>query len=256
MAFRRKRRFRGTWFPPIGSFLQGTSGNDAPVVPTGFSLTSTSAVTGEYPVLIFPVITDAPQLNDTTPSDDISLVTQVGSEYALRRIVGKVHIRRVPLGGVDPDNGVALLVAAGFFVARAQGNEGDKHVPVGAGTITDFFGQSRRDNFSPLDIGTLTLPWIWRRTWVLGNAWDPTAAAVARGDTAFYQSNGAAASALDGAHFDAKTRRRVTQEERLFFTVAFCPFDDQTSIEGEEIQGRLDVRVFGALRRARNHGSL
>jgi hypothetical protein len=256
--FKRKRRFKGTWLPVVGQFENDTGG---PTFPRRDSLTANGVVP---PVSIFPITYDVPQDNDQINPGQAGagMGEIIGNEYALRRIVGKCFCLRQELrvGTQTTDNGRAIVVAAGFFIARAQDQfDGDVDLPVGAGAGGAVNDTQRRDLFGPLEMGTMREPWIWRRTWVLGAGWNPTDAAEAFGSSFLFGSNVHGGSVMDGPHVDARTRRRVKQQERLYFAWSFAPFQDgiqgTPGIEGQIVDLVLDVRLFGALRKARNQGA-
>lgn len=155
------------------------------------------------------------------------------------------------------------LVAAGFFVARANdsGSGGGESTPIGSASL-----QETNDNYSPLYATTVREPWIWRRTWMLGN---PSELGFAQafinnntgvgqtllGTSSFPPTTAHYGSVSDGAHIDAKTARRVTQDERLWFAVSAVRFPIGTvTVENPNLRGYLDVRLLAGLRKAHNRG--
>lgn len=249
--FKRRRKFRGTWLPVIGQF------DDADLTRTISGFRFTLRHDGvEPPTLIFPITYDAPQDIDTANNLTEGLGELIGNEYALRRIVGKCHIQRITAGDPVTDYVGGVIVGLGFFIARAQDSNNDPNLPVGAPAAAGETDLGRHELYSPLSAATAREPWIWRRTWNLGGGYglgpDNEGAVFSNG------SNTIAASSLDGPHIDAKTRRRIRQEERLYAAVSMTPMAG-TSLaswvaKNQQIAGYLDVRLFGQLRRPRNQG--
>lgn len=245
---RRRRRRTGTWLPTIGSTVTGDT-----ILP-GRQFGLTGGVAATQPILIFPVVYDVPQWNDATATAGKGMGEIIGNEYLIQRIVGKVHIQYTPnINGSNENVNFPVIVGAGFFVARAQPDvTGNRDQPIGSASTT-----AQLNEYSPLDGDTIREPWMWRRTWVLGNP--PTLAATAAATDAgafnWPPSTAYGGSVHEGPHIDVKSKRRVRQDERLWFAVAFSSFIPGFSVEAEEITGYLDVRVFGNLRRARNQGT-
>jgi len=263
----RRRRNRGTWFPTLGTDTSDPDGFNFSGRQFGFTLT------GFPQVVITPVVMDEP-LEGENAGTGLTLSDFIGNEYVLQRIVGKVFAARYATllhnATNQVDRGKAAIFGCGFFVARAQdADTGDSEQPIGSNSAAE-----RNDNYNPLDIDTVREPWIWRRTWILGSAGRdqvngdlaPTtaflgtqfansvnlSAAVYPASTALY------GSVMDGPHVDSKVKRRVRQDERLFFAVAASLFPFGLAPDENEpvgIAGTLDLRVFGSLRAARNSSS-
>jgi len=258
----RRRRSKGTWFPIIGT---GESPAIAPAI---------RQFTGAFPAasadpftIISPVTFDSPQEGGTLDEND-SFADIIGSEYVLQRIVGKAHLhRRVDTADSNgSDQEPAVLVGVGFFVARANdaASGGGEDTPIGSATATE-----RQDNYSVHGIKTVREPWIWRRTWILGTAgsWKQNA----NNAQAFQLSSGGGAgtgvagyypastafygSVADGPHIDSRVKRRVSQDNRLFVAVTAQPWPigQETSALADNliIEGSLEVRLFGSLRKAK-----
>lgn len=250
----RRRRTRGTWFPNLGTInadQDNVSGRQFQINFPGGSLQET---------LVTPLTFDQPQDDDSIGAADASLSDVIGSEYVLQRIVGKIFINRAAAftteGGSQVDLQPAVLVSCGFFVARAndRGSGGGIDTPIGSASFVEL-----RDNYGPLERDTVREPWIWRRAWILGTGTDgepglnlPTNESATRAyprSTAFY------GSVADGPHIDSKVKRRVRQDQRLWFAVSAVPWPvPQTNLDTGvlALQGYLDYRIFGSLRKARN----
>jgi len=247
----RRRRTRGTWFPTLGSGVGELDDNLA-----GLNFSVTLAANGSITTGILPLTFDAPFEGDRVTSGVDSLADIVGSEYILKRIVGKLFLHRFIGSPLLQDNQPGILVGCGFFVARAndQAVGGGEDTPIGSATEAE-----RRDNYSPLEVDTIREPWIWRRTWVLGSALKTLTAALAatsanQNQAAFPVSNVFYGSVMDGPHIDSTVKRRVSQDDRLFFAVSACTYPPGEAATANELgmRGYLDYRIFGSLVKARN----
>lgn len=260
-----RRRTRGTWFPNTGTFIEADDSVG------GREILVTPGAGGTISTVITDLTFDRPlEGEDIQGQDTLSQI--IGSEYVLQRIVGKVfaHRRIVPTFasaiGLDlaVDNGPAILLGCGFFVARANDSSsgGGADTPIGSATTTE-----RNDNYSPLEVDTVREPWIWRRTWILGSLgaqWsDPTIAGGNRSTFllsnsslppgAYPPSTAGYGSVADGPHIDSRVKRRVNQDNRLWFAVSACNFPTGTSSanQAHDVTVYLDYRIFGSLRKAK-----
>lgn len=245
MAYRRKRKSRGTWLPTFG--VDQDSQQDDTYTVSGAQLElEVDPVVDPVPHTIIPITMDEPR-EEVAPTQ--SLADYIGSEYFLKRIVGKIHL----LATRDSDDGdYDVLVCAGFFVARCD--EGG-NAPIGytGGSATAQF-----NDYNPLAQKTAREPWIWRRSWMLGDR-PVNNTSVNASYEAFPRTNSSYGSIQDGPHIDAKTRRRVSSDDRLFFTLAAVPFPirpyQEYGLANITINGWLDYRLFGSARRARQRGA-
>jgi len=254
----RRRRSRGTWFPTIGTSILESPVADDTVSGRQFNLALGVGVTG-ITTVITPITQDEPQEGELGGSGQ-GLADIIGSEYILQRIVGKCYIERtVTLNSLFRDTNPAVLVGAGFFVARANDFSLNPDLPVGSATEAE-----RSSNFSPLEQDTMREPWVWRRVWILGSAGRAplandlalandvqtinTSAANYPSSTALY------GSVADGPHIDSRVKRRVSQDDRLWFAVSVCTFPVNVPTQTEPVNmiGYLDYRLFGSLRKAKN----
>lgn len=264
---RRRRRFKGTWLPNIG--IVNAIPTRAPTAGREMVVTI-GAGSNEVVGGVVPIIMDEPQEPDTfTP--DIPLAYFTANEYSIRRIVGKCWIQaRADWKATSTANlnssSPCALVTSGLFVARA-GTEDisatNPDVPIGWVAEGAF-------SYNPDIPNAIREPWIWRRQWVIGNpsitnqlwqnmtvdpgitrpmlAWDLPA------------NNFIGRAVADGPHIDAKTRRRVGNDDRLWWCVFAQNFPRDTDATNDytvdlNLDCHLDVRVFGALRKARNRGN-
>lgn len=250
----RRRRTRGTWFPNIGT---ANTGEDN---PQGRQFQINFPGGSEQQIVFTHLTFDEPRTDDALGASDASLADVIGSEYVLQRIVGKFFANRAAaltlVGGTERDDQPAVLLSAGFFVARANdaGSGGGIESPIGSASAAEL-----RDNYSPLDLDTTREPWIWRRSWMLGSAAGAGAIEVGAGTLAsaaraFPPSTALCGSVADGPHIDSKVKRRVAQDQRLWFIVAAVPWPIPTVVDTGTlaVQGYLDYRIFGSLRKARN----
>lgn len=250
---RRRRRSKGTWFPVNGQPVEEET--DTTVVLSGID-TAFSLGQQFLNGVIFPITFDSPQ-GEVDPTDLVnkSLADQLGSEYLLRRIVGKCFID-IARGSEGQDQGDldTAIVSAGFFVARADPN-GENNVPIG---VANNSALEWAPSYNPLEARTLREPWIWRRTWILQDPYRPASTNAYPSFPAFPKSTAYYGSVMDGPHIDAKTARRVGQDDRLWFAVGAhsIPYNLEPS-EGQEvlIGVHLDYRLFGSLRKAKQHGA-
>lgn len=219
---------------------------------------------------VLPVLMDEPQEPDTfTP--DVPMSYFAANEYSIRRIVGKCFVASRALfkttsqGNLNSSSPL-FLVTSGLFIARAGAEDisaTNPDTPIGWATEGLY-------DYNPDIPNAIREPWIWRRQWIIGNSaisqqlWqnmtvDPVTSTPI---LAFDQPNNnwIGRAVADGPHIDAKTRRRVGNDDRLWWTVFAqnWPRDSDATndfTENVDIDCHLDIRVFGALRKARNRGN-
>lgn len=212
---------------------------------------------------ILPVVWDVPQEtpDDAAPTPD-GIGEIIGNDYIVKRILGSLHIARTL--AVNPTsepivvfNQQPIKVSAGFFVARADYQNGF-NLPVIADVGNDGFSW-----YSTAATRAVREPFMWRRVWVLGMGIQPTAAEYNSEDPydigAFQQlpSHNSWGGLHQGPHIDIKSRRRVKQDERLWFSItAYQLFGGNEDTPAVGLSGHLDVRAFGQLVRPRNQGSM
>lgn len=165
------------------------------------------------------------------------LIYTTAQEIFLKRIVGKIFVAYSADGtpGTPP---VTIIAGVGLFVARTSYVGG----PIAAGAYDPGF------DYSPLATSTVKEPWIWRRTWILQDYGTGN-----RADQAFPQSNAGYGSVLDGPHVDAKTKRRITNDDTIF--MAF----DVANLSGATVQGHAtfwwQLRGLASTRKPHNRGN-
>jgi len=247
---RKRRGPKVTWLPTFGNPF----GEEGESFVTGLDsiLEIPWGTAGAGALGIYPLTVDQP--NGEDEATQVSLADAIGSEWFLRRIVGKLFIQVFPPSEGTPWFSQAQI-AAGFLVARADHT--DVNLPTGTSDLTTgpAPGPDSWGNFSPLAIQAMREPWIWRRKWILSiNGWD---AGGVDGFPAINVNYGS--SSLDGPHIDAKTRRRISNDDRLYFAIAAAawPIDRPLQEEGDwamQMRFNLDYRIVGSLRKARNRG--
>lgn len=239
---RGKRQF--TWMPTLGSVpAEGVAASilNGRLIAMQVFPPGPDAGPGQVNTFIVPVIPDAP-LDNTNSIGPGDLVRHVGQEWFLERLVGKLFVA-FRIGAEEPTN---CLVGAGFFVARANDSNsgGGVDTPIGSASF-----QERNDNYSPINEDAIREPWIWRRTWLLGGT-------VVQTDpfSSSFSVNTFAGSVLDGPHIDAKSVRRIGNDDRLFFAISTVTLGGSSELGPGFLQAYLDLRVLGQLRKARNTG--
>lgn len=256
---RRKQRF--TWLPTIGTASGTEQGSDN---LSGRSFSIPVEPDGSTNVVITPLTFDKPFEGDELTSAATPLGTVLGNEYFLKRIVGKCFASMLTANNLngDPSTVESAFFAAGFFIARANDFDagGGADTPIGSATPAE-----RREHYNPLGEDCIREPWIWRRVWALSNRAKYFSHEV-RASVSFTPFNAGQAfwpsstaeygSVADGPHIDAKTARRIKQDERLWFVIAtqMDPNIDPPQ-QGGVIAGYLDFRLLGALRKARQGSS-
>jgi len=271
---RTRRRTKYTWFPM--SFMDlGDGRQEALVTGNAFNL---SHGTGDTDILtvIAPLTIDAPMDPSSTGlANTGDLVRQIGQDYVIERIVGKCFVAAGAVQTVEgpPFAYSSVDVTCGIFVARVNDEQsgGGINTPIGSATAIE-----RISNYSPIHPDTIREPWMWRRTWQLGNAartalFTGQNMAFAEGGQNHFGStpwfpptNAGYGSVLDGPHVDVKSVRRVRNDERLFFVISSHMTDVVTDLRnrgsgalfddtvGPDIFCRIEFRLLGALRKARN----
>lgn len=235
----RRKSPRVVWLPQTNanSLGDGTQVYQLGVITVG-------GPSGATDTLEQPVVLDNQQT--VTGSTDPSLSDIESSGYRLRRIVGKFwcECAQGTIDGSQVLEPSSAIVTAAFIVRKS----------------TDFDGTSYASNTSQTQINTGLIdntsdPWIWRRSWVLGNN---NAAQLLNGVVPDLHSRqffptvnfGAdAGSVADGPHIDQKTARIIGPEERLYLDVSVTILGEAPGQAGTiTIAFFTDVRILGSLR--------
>lgn len=242
----RRKSPRVVWLPQSNINSIG----DVDTIAYQETLVAVSGATGSSTTVELPMVLDAQQ--SAIGTTDSSLADIEGSAYRLRRIVGKIWVQVGQTPGFTPSvrTPVEVICTAGFIVRIADTNT----------------GQSLAANVGPDEIDPALIdnsgdPWIWRRSWVLGNrfAFDNAFALVAGASQALFEVNpqstnnwaGYGSGIQDGPHVDQKTARIVGPEHRLFLDFTATISQPSLDIPGEEpltVGVRTDIRCLGSLR--------
>lgn len=193
----------------------------------------TSGPPGSFGVIEFPLVID--QVKDPTLATT-SLADIGSSGYRLRRVVGKIWAR---VNSIAESTPVSIVVTAGIIVRRTG------ETPNSLAFLT-----GNASTLSPGEIQNTEDPWVWRRSWYLGN---PLAVDAPATGTAWPGQNfsGQYGSTFDGPHVDQKTARLVGPEERLFLNVSSTVIIPEANPQvGGELRTFIltDLRVLGSLR--------
>lgn len=257
---RRRRRNRGTWFPNLGTGVLDQRNY------SGREFVGVCPADGTFQTTVSPLTLDKPTDLDFVSADE-RLASIIGSDYVLQRLVGTVFVSRQGIQQEEQaqtlDVAPAVQVYCGFFVARANdaSSGGGPDTPIGSATPDEI-----NDNYSPMELDTVREPWIWRRSWILGsvfangtiNTQKPFAGSlVGQPPTpqlvgTYPCSNVFYGSVADGPKLDSKVKRRVRQDDRLWFVVSIRNAFGLVGVEGFEasVFVDLDYRIFGSLRKA------
>lgn len=146
-----------------------------------------------------PIVIDAP------PDQTIaSLSDMENSSYRLRRIVGKIFIFG---DAFDEESGIEVLIVTAALIVRRVSDGG-----------SSLASQADNQQIRPANAINWPDPWIWRRSWLLGNQ----QTAPGPGPLLPF-SNLELGSVSDGPHVDQKTARIIGPEERLFLDISTTP---------------------------------
>lgn len=201
----------------------------------------------------FPIIPDFTQEQATVTNDlAASLHDRVtGNAWLLQRIVGKLHLNitsaTLDSGTTDSSVWKSVFLKFGLFVAR-----------------TEDFDQNSADLFadeaSPCHVDNAMDPWIFQRSWILGNPLHNAVANTFEPRRVLWPTN---TSAVEGglhcgSHIDTKSKRLISREHRLFgilegrgWDPAILEMAPGTESAQPSFSGILDLRVYGSLRNSK-----
>lgn len=228
VRFRRKSRV--TWLPSINTNVVSAAGTQSHFY---FDNGTISNLNYERSSQMYTLIPDYPASAIRASAPNIpSLGDWEGSAYLLRRIVGKAVISVNNTPPPDPQAQTYPALAAitlCFMICRVDEATG---APLRAA-----------DGYSPQALNNVQDPFIWRRTWVLQN--DFASSAALAGRYQYPRCNADYGSIQDGPHIDAKTRRRVADEERVIAILSSTNLSgDSTLAGGYDIL--LDLRLLAS----------
>lgn len=247
---RRRKRRRGTWFPVNGHNVIGTE--------IQYDYADLRVDTGSVPVsnaeppaqFLAPVLPDFSEQQGTGAIVTNPQLQDIvsGQTWVLDRFVGKLHLQCNGTGS-NPNPALSwqsVYVVAGLFVARAEDD-----APALVALDQEEVEPQQKDNSMN--------PWIWRRSWILGNPVSTGNFAPASTFTLniWPMSTGQYGSVMDGAHVDSKVNRYIPREHRLWFVTSARGYSpgavELSSTEAQpNVAGLLDYRIFGRLARSKN----
>lgn len=237
---RRRTKPRVVWLPQTNANSIG----DGSQVYQGI-VQAPSGPTGNHAITEIPLVADVQLEADSAAV--ISLSDIESSGYQLRRIVGKVWVV-CSQSALEVDAPASCIVTAGIMVRRADSTTGKSLGDLASLTEVQI---------DPSTIDNTGDPWVWRRSWLLGNNTVLTNATVDPITNAFIElnslpeSNMEYGSVSDGPHIDQKTARIVGPEERLFMTFSTTILNEAANPGLNEVINVgifTDLRVLGSLR--------
>jgi len=255
----RKRRSRGVWLPVIGHAITDPENEEVDIsqefavdVPTD----------GSTNMGIVPLTFDTPQEQPNASVASDTMAELAGSEYIIKRILGHLHVaNNSPYDNVNGGSHFAIKVDAGFFVARAGPDAGaplGPDAPISFGVDSD----ADRQNYSPGHPATAREPWMWRRTWVLGNQrkikfFEASAGSANVAPYGYFPAHNGIYPLTEGSRVDIKSRRRVRNDERLFLAVVARGLPINASVTGQLSVAYVltTIRIFGSLVKAKGSGA-
>jgi len=227
MANFRRRKPRVVWLP---ASPEGTAIPSSATTLLGDGNLTISGPTGNFATQVVPLVVDLPAGAQTDPS----LSDFEGSAYRLRRIVGKIFAGMEAVEfTLEPP---AVIFYAGFIVLRVD----TAGVPLAGG--------ANLINYHPGILEAERDPWIWRRSWLLGNrvVTAPTLVSFP-GFNSAHAGTWDYGSVADGPHVDAKTARIVSDEERLFLVVGATALGGGQG-ENATLSWVADLRVLASMK--------
>jgi len=229
---RRKRRF--TWLPILGSPRTQDPGPTVYVTQQYLQIeipAESSAPVG----FTLPVLGDEGEDDSNVDAAQTFINDSLGQEYIIERVVGTIHCAALQVA----DAASTITVSAGFFVAPKDG-----------GTPDLALGDDATGPYSPLWRNNCDQPWMWRRTWILGNL-------IASGTGSYgpFPPTNAELTDTTGPAVDIRSVRRVHKDERLWLSVSAMATwlnDLGTAPNDSAVRVAYDIRALGAMRRAQN----
>jgi len=251
----RRRRRRVTWLPTNGTnleIIQGTPDVGVNAFQSTFTHNFNTGYTKTDLIPLNPF--DLPVEPDNVPTSVTPFQTLndvIGNEYIVERIVGNCYCACISNDSGSSSNSLkGWLATVGMFVARAD--DVNPNVPVG----------DVKSNYSPGLLQNTREPWMFRRTWLLNAkvpAYDTNPVNIRDLNLAESYNklpvwNWEYQGLMAGPFFDIRSKRRIRTDERLWLVnqVTGFPMLDEALTGIAQFQFIYDMRMLGALRRARN----
>lgn len=234
----RRRRAKYLWFPILGTINDNADPPELGELSPFFISHAVGAPSLELNnVDIIPLTLDNP-VNEQLAAAGETLGTAIGGrDWFCRRIVGQCFVSLATVVGQVQSS---VLVTCGIFVARAD--------PSGINPIGNNIAVEREQTYNPLSVRTISEPWLWRRSWHLGNV-NSTVVDVNPARN-FPAANSGYGDVRSGPHVDAKTARRISEDDRLWFAVSSIGTGGNANT-GTNVQVVADFRILGQLRRSK-----
>lgn len=235
---RRRRRNRSTWFPVVPTYVGEGSGIGYTWFQYGQILPATYAASQAIATPLVPDTTITPEQTDGQYSSLRDFVE--GQTWTCERVVGSIfcHCNNSTELGVG-----ALICCAALAVLPIDVSDGsDPDVP-----------ELLNDDYQPLAAQNAYNPWLWRRTWLLGN---PGLADTQ--EFAFLPtSNTYYGDMRSGTHLDTKgTKRSIQREQRLFLVTQIGSANLGVDPDnGTNVHWTYDLRILGGMRTAKNRST-
>lgn len=235
---RRKRRNRSTWFPILGFFnsegAENTSWDARPVTVNSDGTSNCFAL---------PLIPDQTHDPADVATEGYSLRDYVeGQTCIIDRVVGKINWALQSEAAAPPRDVWTTVICASALAV----------LPVAEDSVVPEIASTE---WNPLHATNLDKPYLWRRTWILGD--QSSTGAAGKLPLFFNATNNQAGSVLDGPHIDTKgTRRAIRKNERLFVIHAIMGIESASGETSATENGSAvvigDFRVIGRLMRGKN----
>lgn len=231
----RRRGPKVVWLPvDLNNRLGAASPATAFVDSSHFTFTLTGPGAGIAPsTAAIPLVKDS-ESTSAQLNIDATIADIASSGYRLRRVVGKLVVlvaQGVAAGAEDP---TIYQVTMGVIVLKTD--------------VTGVNTAQPADVYSPEILNSVSDPWVWRRSWVLG---DQEGAATVGSLLRAPRSNieNYAGGNSDASHIDQKTARTVGSEERLFLVATCRGLDGQPqAVNPGAISIVGDLRMLGSIR--------
>jgi len=243
---RRKRGSRYTWFP-IDPTYEGEDVRGRTYYDTNLVIGAGGGQGALSTVLAIPLVPDQTPNVDTSTEFQTLRDQLEGQAYIAKRIVGKTWAGFHAAAGETAYPRV--IVAAAVAVCPVDDNN-PSVISLSA------------DDINPLLSNNATSPWMFRRTWILGNpqviasGTAPSVTYISDNVMRFPSNTSQYGSVMDGGHVDIKVARRISREQRLFWITAAAALDvNSESEEDTVLQIGYDLRVLGAMRKNRNQST-